>query len=136
MPRIDFRAIAHDPGNDAKPRGHARGGRIDRHVEGGIEHRGIEFAGGAIDVAIGAGKIRRDHGRAQTGDAGEQFVHESVFGAAQGEGVQPAFGDQAVGIVAAGMARGEDEGQGLDRGPEIWKGSAISRSRVESPRPA
>ena len=50
----------------------------------------------AIDVAIGAGKSRRDQGRAQAGDAGEQFIDKGVFGAAQGQGIKPALRDQAL----------------------------------------
>ena len=101
---VDFRAIAHDAGNDAKAGGDAGAGRVDGDIEGRVEHAAVEFATCSVDVAIGAGEFRRDQGRSQTGDAGKQFIDESVFGAAQGHGIKPALRDQALRIAPPGMA--------------------------------
>ena len=100
-------------GMTPSPAMHPRAGRIHRHVQRAGEHAGIEFAGRAVDVAIGAGETGGDQGRAQAGHAGEQLIDKGVFRAAQGQGVQPARCHQAGGIDPARMGRGEDKGQAL-----------------------
>ena len=77
--------------------------------------------------------------RAQPHDAGEQLVDKGVLGAAQGGGIQPGARQQAVGIAAPRMGRGEDKGHASGApgapggtGRDRWAGTGGRPSAVKS----
>ena len=124
---IDLGPVAHNARDHAQPGHHPRGGRIHRHVQGAVEHAGIQLALAAVDVQEGAGELRRQQRRPQPQRAGEQFVDKGVFGPAQGGGIQPGAGQQALRIAAPGMGRGEHERHGLSHRAIQAKGAGFLR---------
>ena len=79
------------------------------------EHARVEFPWLAIRVEIGPGEVRPDHRRAQSHGATEQFIDIAVLRTADGIGVQPCHGQEALGIEPAAVGRTEDEGNPLFR---------------------
>ena len=102
-------AARHHPGDGAEAHPHPRRADIDEIRQPVREHQRVEFPGFAVDVEISAREAGREQRRAEIGRGGEQRVDEAIFGAPQGQRVEPRGGQQIARIINAAVRRGEDE---------------------------
>ncbi|MNL25085.1 hypothetical protein D3C87_1465530 [compost metagenome] len=108
---IDGLVLGDDAGQRAQARRDARRGGVEPVRERLDEHGGVEFPGLAIDVEIGAGKMRPQQGRAQMRRAGKELIDKGIFGLADREMIEPGHGQEPGRIDTPGMGRVENHGR-------------------------
>jgi hypothetical protein len=135
---IDVEPLADHLGDRAETAGNARRPDVCERGHRVREHARIEFPGLAIDVEIGARKIRGKQRRAERRGRAEQFVDEAILGAPDRHPVEPGHGEETVGIVAAAVRGIEYEGNALPVAAANVEGCGrreiVGRRHVPSPR--
>ena len=106
---VDFLRIADHARNRAEPAGHPHRSRIGERRQPAVEHSRIKLVRLAIDVDIAAREMRSHQRVAARYDAGDQFVDEQIFGAAQGRKIEPRREQEFARINAAAMRRIEQD---------------------------
>src|SRR5205085_6666854 len=106
---IDLLATRDDTGDHAESQAHARRTRIDEARQRVREHRRVELPRLAVDIEIGAREARREQRRSELGPGAEQRIHKTVFGAAQGQRIEPRGGQEVARIFRPAMRRGQDQ---------------------------
>ena len=109
---VDRLRIADDARNRAQARRDAQRAGIGEFGQRPVEHLRIELERLAVGVEKGAREMRAQQWRAERDAGQEQFVDESVLGAAQRQRVQPRGVEKALGIARARMGRIEDQRRG------------------------
>src|SRR4029078_4672335 len=81
--------------------------RIGERRQPAVEHTWIELIGLAVHVDKAAREMRAHHWKACVDHAGDQFIDEAVFRAAQGGDVEAAIGQEVARIDLAAVGRTE-----------------------------
>ncbi len=105
---VDLLAVGDDAGDGAEAAHDAGGLGVGEVGQAPAEQFRIELIGLPVHVEVGAGKTRRDQGRAERHDRLEQLVDVAILRLAQGVRVEPGCCQERLGVDAARMGRAED----------------------------
>jgi hypothetical protein len=115
---IDLGAVANDARDRAEPRGDAWAATVDEAGERRVEHRGVKLIGFAIGIDISAREVRFDQRRAESWSRSKNLVDETVFGAANRNGVEARYLQKGFVVDPARVRRSKHKGKGLIGGSQ------------------